>query len=166
MDIVWLLNRPVSLNISPLPHLFTYIDMYIYTEFGEEMAYGKELIIDLYGCNVKLFTRKHISIFMKELCEFINMEREDLHFWDYDGVPEEEITTEPHLRGRSAVQFITTSNIVIHTLDLVAECYINIFTCKDFHEYNTTRFTQDFFEARRICSTTVKRGVYTHCNGG
>ena len=130
------------------------------------MAYGKELIIDLYGCNVELFTRETIEKFMKELCFFINMERADLHFWDYEGVPDEEIDTEPHLRGTSAVQFITTSDIVVHTLELVGECYINVFTCKDFHAYNTADFIQNFFQARRRCDRTIDRGVSSHCHGG
>ena len=81
--------------------------------------YGFELILDMHGCDVSTFTRKSIENFMIALCEEIKMQREDLHFWDYDGVPESERPTQTHLLGVSAVQFISTSNIVIHTLELL-----------------------------------------------
>ena len=44
------------------------------------MNYGKELIIDLYDCDVETFTREKITSWLKELCNLINMKREDLHF--------------------------------------------------------------------------------------
>ena len=83
-----------------------------------EKPYGFELILDLHGCDVSKFNRKSIEGYMVAVCEAIGMVREDLHFWDYEGMPEEEIPKDSHLLGTSAVQFISTSNIVIHTLNL------------------------------------------------
>ncbi len=60
------------------------------------------------------------------------MECCDLYFWDDLGVPNEDQQTDPKTKGTSAVQFILTSTIVIHTLDLMKSAYINIFSCKKF----------------------------------
>jgi len=110
------------------------------------MAYGKELIIDLRGCDASKFNRESISNYLRGLCNLIDMKRGDLHFWDDVGVPENEQQTEPHTKGTSAVQFILTSNITIHTLDLLGEVYINIFSCKNFNERMAALFTRDFFK--------------------
>lgn len=109
--------------------------------------YGMELIIDLYNCDVSTFTRKSIRNYLKILCdEIIFMEREALHWWDYHGIPEEDQPKEIHLRGTSVVQFIKTSNIVIHTLDLLGNVYINIFSCKKFNADIAREFTGRFFK--------------------
>ncbi len=115
--------------------------------------YGSELIIDLKGCDVSKFTREHIEEYMIALCDLIDMERETLLFWDDLDVPEEERETEPHLKGTSAVQWITTSNVVIHTLDLVGEVYINIHSCKAYNERDAAWFSREFFG-----------GVFQLCN--
>ena len=77
--------------------------------------YGQELILDLHDCDSSRFTRDDIQRYCEELCELIEMERCDLHFWDDVGVPEAEQQTHPKTKGTSAVQFILTSTIVIHT---------------------------------------------------
>ncbi len=88
--------------------------------------YGYELIMDLYGCNVSKFTREEIRIFFIELCDLIKMQRRDLHFWDDVDTPINKQQTSPHTKGTSAVQFILINSIVIHTLDLKEDVYINI----------------------------------------
>ena len=108
-------------------------------------GFGKELILDLSNCDPTTFTRKSIRKFFKELCDLIKMEREDLRWWDYYGVPEEDLPTEEHLRGTTAVQFIKTSNIVVHTLDLTGHVYINVFSCKDFDEDVAAEFSEKWF---------------------
>jgi len=119
--------------------------------------YGYELILDLHGCDVSTFNRKSLRGYFEKLCDEIQMEREDLHFWDYDGVPEEEITTEAHLLGTSAVQFIKTSNIVIHTLDLLKAAYVNIFSCKKYDACVAEKITTDWFSAKTCHSTLIER---------
>ncbi|HEB31339.1 MAG TPA: hypothetical protein ENI15_10765 [Spirochaetes bacterium] len=123
------------------------------------MSYGTELIIDLYKCDESKFTRESIKDWLDELCELIDMEQEDLHFWDYEDVPESEIPyDQPHLIGTSAVQFITTSDIVIHTLEILKEAYINIFTCKDLDSIKAVTFTKDWFGAGQYEYQTIFRG--------
>lgn len=122
--------------------------------------YGQELIIDLRNCNVSKFTRKYITKYFIELCELIDMEREDLHFWDDEGIPENEKRTEPHVVGVTAVQFIITSSITIHALTLLKEAYINIFSCKEFDVIKASEFTTHYFEAKQFNLNPIERGVW------
>jgi len=110
--------------------------------------YGKELILDLHACDSTTMTRRSIKQYFIELCELIDMEREDLHFWDDEDVPEEEKETEPHLIGISAIQFIRTSNITIHTLTVMKQVYLNIFSCKDFNADDALHFSVEWFKGK------------------
>lgn len=119
--------------------------------------YGKELILDLHGCDTKTFQRKYIGAYFKMVCYLIDMERCKLTWWDDVGVPKEEQQTEPHLKGTSAVQFIMTSSIVVHTLDLMGNAYINIFSCKNFNEKVSADFTKTWFGGKIVSKKTIKR---------
>ncbi len=119
--------------------------------------YGKELILDLHYCNPELFNEKDLTKFFIELCELIGMKREPLHFWAYED-PEEKAKAPPHLKGTSAVQFISTSNITIHTLDDLKDVYLNIFSCKEFDSSKTVIFCIRFFGAGAYTQQTITRG--------
>jgi S-adenosylmethionine decarboxylase len=121
------------------------------------VAYGQELILDLHGCDASRFTRKEIEVFCEKLCDLIDMERCDLHFWDDVGVPEEEQQTHPKTKGTSAVQFILTSTIVIHTLDLMKAAYVNIFSCREFDTDETAKFTAKWFGSTNWTANVVVR---------
>jgi len=113
---------------------------------GDKFIFGWELLLTLEDCNVSTFTRKSLTKYFKEVCILVKMEREDLHFWDYEGVPKEELADiEAHLLGVSAVQFIKTSNITIHTLTKLGRVYMNLFSCKRFNHEKAVRFTKDWF---------------------
>lgn len=137
--------------------------MGIYNNFlNEKMerlkdSYGKELILDLHSCNPEKFTRESIEKYFIDLCELIEMQRADLHWWDDLDVPEEEKSTEPHLKGTSAIQFITTSNITIHTLDILKNVYLNIFSCKDFDPEVAKNFSEKWFEGDAVTSQIIIR---------
>lgn len=109
--------------------------------------YGKELILDLHGCNPSTFNRDSIDRYFTELCELIDMQRCEVHFWDDVGLPPEECQILPHTKGTSAVCFILTSSIVIHTLDILKAVYVNIFSCKEFDPDTAAEFTRKWFEA-------------------
>lgn len=119
--------------------------------------YGYKLIMDLHECNVSKFTREDSQEFFIELCELIEMQRCELYFWDDVGVPVEEQQTSPHTKGTSAVQFILTSSIVIHTLDLMGAVYINIFSCNYFNEKLALEFTKKWFSSNECTSHYIKR---------
>jgi S-adenosylmethionine/arginine decarboxylase-like enzyme len=119
--------------------------------------YGIELILDLHGCDASKFTRKSISQYFEELCILIDMQREELHFWDDIGVPDEEKQTSPHTQGTSAVQFILTSSIVIHTLDQLEAVYINIFSCKFYDPKVAEKFSVEWFSAKDHSARLIDR---------
>ena len=120
-------------------------------------TYGKELILDLKECNPETFTRESLTMFFTELCYHIDMDKCDLHFWDDVGVPEDECQTDPNLKGTSAVQFIMTSSIIIHCLDLLGTVYVNLFSCKDFDYTYTANFIRDWFEGEVVKRTEINR---------
>jgi len=126
---------------------------------GELMKdkYGIELVLDLHGCDVDKFTRKSISQYFERLCILIDMKREDLHFWDDVGIPEEDKQTSPHAQGTSAVQFILTSSIVIHALDQLGAVYINIFSCKDYNPEVAELFSVEWFCATDHSARVIDR---------
>jgi S-adenosylmethionine/arginine decarboxylase-like enzyme len=122
-----------------------------------EGKYGIELILDLHECDVSTFTRESISDYFSCLCELIDMQREDLHFWDDVGVAEEDKQTLPHTQGTSAVQFILTSSIVIHALDQLRAVYINMFSCKAFDPKAAEEFTAEWFGAGGCSARFIDR---------
>lgn len=121
------------------------------------MSYGKELILDLHNCDPTTFNRASLKLYFKMLCKEIDMKRAKLCWWDDYGVAPEEQQTLPHLKGTSAVQFIMTSNIVIHTLDLLGAVYINIFSCKDFDAQVAKKFSEEWFKGKIVSSHEINR---------
>lgn len=119
--------------------------------------YGYELVMDFHSCNPSTFNRKSLDSFFTELCDLIDMERCVVHFWDDVGVPPEEQQTEPHTKGTSAVCFILTSTIVVHTLDLLKAVYVNIFSCKEFDPKAAEEFTKKWFGAQDCSARFLDR---------
>ncbi len=108
--------------------------------------YGKSLALDIHDCDVSKFNRKDIEAYLVELCDdVIDMERAELQWWDYEDEPEEYAKAPAHLKGVSCVQFIMTSTIVIHSLEDLGKVFMDIFSCKDFDEVATAKFTADYF---------------------
>ena len=119
--------------------------------------YGKELILDLHNCDSSTFTRKSIRKYFKKLCEKIDMNPEKLCWWDDYGLEPGFCQTLPHTKGTSAVQFILTSNITIHTLDILKNVYINIFSCKDFDAEIAKQFSSEWFKGTVVSSHIIER---------
>ncbi len=119
--------------------------------------YGKELILDLHECDPSTFNRESLDNYFNILCTAIDMVQCDRHFWDDIGVAEEDKQTSPHTKGTSAIQFILTSNITIHTLDDLKAVYINIFSCKDFDSSLAEEISIKWFEGILANKTEVDR---------
>ena len=124
---------------------------------GDKMSYGYELILDLHECDTEKFARDSIDEYFKILCELIDMEKCERYFWDDLDTPEEERQTEPHTIGTSAVQFILTSNITIHTLDLLRKVFVNIFSCKEFDHEVAKEFTESWFDGEIVSEHFIDR---------
>ena len=125
----------------------------------EATPYGYELILDLHGCNPTTFMRAHLDKYFTKLCQVIDMEKCEVHvhFWDDVGVPIEEQQTSPQTKGTSAVCFILTSTIVVHTLDILEAVYVNVFSCKAFDPAVAREFTEKWFEASSCKHTFITR---------
>ena len=126
------------------------------------MPYGQELVLDLEHCDPQTFTRDSLQQFFVELCERIDMERCDLHFWDYADLSAEEdaeARKNPHTYGVSAVQFIITSSIVVHSLPLLKSCFVNVFSCKPFDQDAVVQFAEDWFDGVTADRHFIERGV-------
>lgn len=123
----------------------------------QQNNYGYELIIDLHGCDVSTFNRESLDGYFEKLCKAIKMQKCERYFWDDVGLPEEEKQTSPHTKGSSAVQFILTSSIVIHTLDLLEAVYVNIFSCKSFDEKIAEEITKKWFGANGCSARFIER---------
>lgn len=113
-------------------------------------AYGMEIVLDCFQCDPSKFNRTDIREYMNGLVKLLKMKKGPLHFWDDWRVPKKYQQTDPNTKGTSAVQFILTSNITIHCLDLLENVYVNIFSCKDFDEGKAHQYTQTFFKAKMV----------------
>ena len=120
-------------------------------------AYGYELILDLHECDVSTFNRESLDGYFEKLCDAIEMQKCERYFWDDVGVPEAERQTSPHTKGTSAVQFILTSTIVIHTLELLKSAYVNIFSCQEYDPEIAEKITKQWFDAKECRSHFIER---------
>ena len=121
------------------------------------MSFGTELVLDLQGCERDRFERVYITRFMKELCSLLEMQRGPLHFWDYEPDVEARRRAPENLAGISAVQFISTSNITLHTLDHGGRVYLNIFSCQEFSVRDAMGYCQEFFGGNIVSGQTLVR---------
>ena len=119
--------------------------------------YGFELIMDLHDCDVSKFNRTSLRKYFVKLCKAIGMKRCELYFWDDHGVAPKKRQTLPHTKGMSAVQFILTSSVVIHTSDLLKAIYINVFSCKSFDKGAAEKLSREWFGAKKCKTHFVKR---------
>lgn len=122
-----------------------------------EEIYGFELIMDLHGCDVSKFNRTSLDNYFEKLCKAIDVVKCERYFWDDVGVSTEERQTSPQTKGTSAVQFILTSNIVIHTLDELGAVYVNIFSCKPFDREVAEQLTSEWFGANKCTTHFIER---------
>ena len=121
-----------------------------------EKVYGYSSTLDASGCDSTKFTRKNIEAFFIALCEAIDMERADLHFWDYED-PAEYAAAPPHLKGTSAVQFIMTSTITLHALDELGTVFIDLFSCKFYEPAVAKKVVDEFFGGQSRASKLKTR---------
>lgn len=113
----------------------------------EKDQYGRELILDLHGCDREMMTPERLDAFCVELCDSIlKMKRADFHIWGDD--PEDDFTgRDPKTIGTTCIQFIETSNVTVHTIWPQKSVYLNIFSCSDFNPAVVEWYCRDFFDA-------------------
>ena len=130
--------------------------------------YGYELILDMHRCDLSRFDftflgftitrrRRFLKEYFKLLCEAIDMTRCKLTFWDDKYVLPWKRQTSPHTKGSSAVQFILTSNITLHYLELLNTVHINIFSCKPFDSKMAEELTKTWFGTLECTARFIER---------
>ena len=119
----------------------------------EKDFFGQELILNLYGCDLKkISTKSEIKKFVIELCDsVIKMKRYEKPFIPHFG------HDNPMTSGYSLVQLIETSSITAHFSEYKKSVYLNIFSCAWFDAKKTQAYCKKFFGAKRAESHLLKR---------
>lgn len=117
---------------------------------ADKGVYGWMLVLDLHRCDPSRFTRVHIDDYFRSICRAIKMTRCELYWWDDLDVPNKERQISVNTTGTSAVQFILTSSIVIHTLTKLKSAYVDIFSCKPFDASMAELRTKNAFDAKIV----------------
>ena len=106
----------------------------------------------------RLLNRASLDEFFTKLCELVEMEKCEVYFWDDVDVPSEEQQTEAHTKGTSAVCFILTSTIVVHTLGPSGGCLCEYyFLASHLTRMKATKFTEKWFNGHVVKSTFIER---------
>ncbi|MBI3559550.1 S-adenosylmethionine decarboxylase [Candidatus Gottesmanbacteria bacterium] len=116
-------------------------------------TYGQEMVVNLYECNLqKISSADHIKGFITELCDHvIHMKRYGEPLIPHFG------HDNPITAGYSMVQLIEMSSVTGHFSELKRSAYINIFSCAWYDMEKAAQFCQEYFEAKRIDVTFLKR---------
>jgi len=116
--------------------------------------WGYHMSLDLAGCNKdKITSKDNIITFVKELVKAIDMkaygEPQCVHFAEHDAGK----------AGYTLTQLIETSNICAHFVDATGECYLDIFSCKEFDAEVAAKVAMDYFDP--VCGDVFyrERGV-------
>lgn len=111
----------------------------------KKKIYGLELILELFDCNLKAISSKNkIREFINQTCQITKMRKygppsiKRFKGGGYFG------------QGFSFFQFITSSSISGHFLEKERIAFINIFSCDLFNPKKVSKFTKEFFGAKRI----------------
>lgn len=117
----------------------------------ERKPYGTELIMDLHGCDLSVFTKESLDRYIIDVCELIGINRhgDPMYWFDESGIE--------HLNGVSAVQFLTTSTLVIHGINMMQTVLVNLFSCNPFETDVAAEFTKNYFKAQDMQTTVVTR---------
>jgi len=125
-------------------------------------TYGIELIIDLHECRQSKMSRKQIKKYFSHVCNITGVKPCKQTFWDYYWWPMwvsrlMKWDKNDRIWGTSAVQFITTSNITIHTIYNMRQVYINVFSCDNFDHEMLLQFTWEWFGGKIVHHQTLER---------
>lgn len=112
--------------------------------------WGKHVIVDAQGCNLRSKDPTFIMNWTKELVKKIDMipygSPQVVHF--ADGTDK---------AGWTVIQLIQTSSIVGHFVDIDGDLYLDVFSCKDFDAKTITDHVKHNFGPVKISTHTVWR---------
>lgn len=112
--------------------------------------WGYHLILDIKGCK-RVEDQQHIADFARELVKRIDMvaygEPQVVHFAEYS----------EDLAGNTLIQLLHTSNIMAHFCDKNGDCYLDVFSCKNFEPEDVMAVVREFFEPENMKATILRR---------
>lgn len=117
---------------------------------NRKKIYGMELVLELFGCNLKCLTsKKKIQEFIDGICKEIEMKKYGpLYIKRFPG-------GELWGEGYSFFQFITTSSITGHFIESDRIAFLDIFSCNRFDSKKAKLFAKNFFQAKKIRNTLI-----------
>ena len=118
------------------------------------MSWGYHALFDCVSCPIeKATSEKNIREFINEIVSAIDMkaygEPMIAHFATHDA----------DAAGYSFCQMIETSNITGHFMDKSGDCYIDIFSCKEYDKDIARKVINDFFEPQEIRTKYIERSA-------
>jgi S-adenosylmethionine decarboxylase len=118
------------------------------------MAFGYQLLIDLYDCQADACDDLGMCYqFLDEIVIHLHVEKQ---------APPSLFRTDaaraPHMAGLSGWVPLLESSVVIHTLTNIRYVSLDIFSCKCFDQQSAIDFTRSYFAPRRVESRLVLRG--------
>ena len=116
------------------------------------IGWGKLLIMDARGCIPNMIRCQYrIRDFSEELVERIEMKAYGPTILQHFG--------DGNKCGWTLLQLIETSNIVAHFAEESNEAYIDVFSCKDFHQKDAEDVVRKYFWPSSISSRMLDRGL-------
>ena len=112
-------------------------------EIDKHKDYGQELILDIHDVARGRIHAKGVKQFAADLCDEIGMSRGPSFVWGTDSDKDE--WKDPKADGISCVQFLHSSSITIHAIDLLNRVFINVFSCKSFDAEKAKAFAMKKF---------------------
>ena len=118
------------------------------------MVWGYHTLFDCKSCSMeKIKSEDNIRSFIKNIVWAIDMkaygEPMIAHF----------ATHNPAAAGYSFCQMIETSNISGHFVDKTNDCYIDIFSCREYDKDIARKVIKDFFEPQEIRTKYIERSA-------
>ena len=118
------------------------------------MAWGYHTLFDCKSCpREKIDNEDNIRSFIKNIVQSIDMKSYG------DPMIAKFALHDPEFAGYSFCQMIETSNITGHFVDKSGDCYIDIFSCKEYDKDIAREVINDFFEPQGISMRYIERSA-------
>jgi S-adenosylmethionine decarboxylase len=119
------------------------------------MAYGYQLLLDLYGCDAeKCSDLSACYRFLEEMVAHLGMRPmapPNVFRTDFPDLP--------HHAGLSGWVPLIESSIVIHTLSVDGYISVDVYSCRPFDYPSSADFVKAFFRATEVETHAVTRGA-------
>lgn len=115
--------------------------------------WGKSTSIDLIDCDKALITdAEYIKCYVKDLVAVLQMKAfGPCHVVHFGSCKEVE--------GFTMIQMIETSLISGHFVNIDGNAYLDIFSCKDYDDYDCAKFSYEYFKAKDFTYSSKGRGI-------